>query len=56
MTPGRNPDKGIAVAFINAPKWYKMHRIVWSVRGICPCITAGGGGNLEPKILVEGSE
>lgn len=47
-----NPDKGEPVAKLNAPGWYKMHRIIWSIDGISPCVTTCGGGNVEPKIYI----
>lgn len=48
-----NPQKGTPACYLDQPSWYKMHRIIWSIDGISPCVTAGGGGNIEPKILIE---
>ena len=48
----KNPDQGVAVAVLDAPDWWKMHRIVWGDSGISPCITARG--DHEPNVLIRG--
>lgn len=47
-----NPERGVPVAYLDQPGWYKMHRIVWSIDGISPCITACRGGGHQPNIYV----
>lgn len=47
-----NPQKGTPAATINAPDWWKMHRIVWSARGISPCVTTRA--DHAPNVLIEG--
>ena len=51
-----NPDKGIPAATLDAPGWYKMHRIIWSIDGISPCVTTCAGGNVKPKIYIPDTE
>ena len=47
-----NPDRGEPAAWLDAPGWYKMHRIIWSIDGISPCITTCAGGNVKPNIYI----
>ena len=48
----KNPDRGIRVAVLDCPDWWKMHRIVWGGGGISPCIVVRG--DQEPNVLVRG--
>lgn len=48
-------DNTIIVATLVGGKWEKSHKCngrIFSINGIAPTQTAGGGGNLETKILV----
>ena len=49
-----NPDSATRAAEINAPDWWKMHRIVWSAGGLSPCITTRA--DHSPRVVIEVGE
>ncbi len=51
-----NTHHTIVLGMLSSPPYDRMHDIsrrVYSVQGIGPTCHTCGGGNLEPKILVE---
>ena len=53
LAPTDNTIK--VVATLVGGKWEKSHKCngrIFSINGIAPTQTAGGGGNLETKILI----
>lgn len=45
--------KIIMIGDLNNVGWNKSTNAVYSVEGVAPTITAGGGGNVMPKIEVD---
>ena len=50
-----NTNRCIQAYTLSGGKWDKMHdmsRRVYSPNGICPTLHTCGGGNIEPKVIV----